>query len=215
MPLKVAVLELGEVDQLAQLAAAGNTLILEGDSRRVYNTDIAGLTWAVRRMAPAPLQRVTILGGGATARAALIAATELGGQHVTVVARTPSRVEPLVPLASALGVELDVRPWSSQLPAADLAISTVVSGAADSIADTVAHSAPVIVDVIYHPWPTVLAGTALRSGCSVVSGRDLLVGQALVQIELMTGRSVAADVLYAALPAESSGVSGRSSGHGR
>ena len=30
MPLKVAVLELGQVDELARLAGAGNTLILEG-----------------------------------------------------------------------------------------------------------------------------------------------------------------------------------------
>jgi shikimate dehydrogenase len=203
MPLKVAVLELGEVDQLAQLAAAGNTLILEDGSRRVYNTDVGGLTWAVREVTPAPLPQVIILGAGATARAALIAATELGAQHITVVARTPSRAESLAALARRLGVEPDIRPWSMELPAADLAISTVVSGAADSIADAVTNSAPLIIDVIYHPWPTVLASTAHRAGRSVVSGRNLLVGQALLQIELMTGRSISADVLYAALPTQS------------
>jgi len=37
MPLKVSVLELGEVDPLARLAVAGNTLILEGGKRQVYN----------------------------------------------------------------------------------------------------------------------------------------------------------------------------------
>jgi shikimate dehydrogenase len=202
MPLKVAVLELGEVDQLAKLTGAGNTLILEGGSRRVYNTDVAGLTGAVGQVAQAPLRRVTILGAGATANAALVAATEFGVQQLTVVARTPSRAEPLRALARNLGVKLDVRPWSRRIPEADLVISTVVSGAADSIADAVADSAPLIVDVIYDPWPTVLATTAQRAGCTVVSGRDLLVGQARLQIELMTGRSVPAEVLYAALPAE-------------
>jgi shikimate dehydrogenase len=202
MPLKVAALELGEADQLARLTGAGNTLILEGGSRRVYNTDVAGLTGAVRQVAPAPLRRVTILGAGATAKAALVAATELGAQQLTVVARTPSTAEPLRALARNLGIKLDVRSWSRQIPEADLAISTVVSGAADSIADAVADSAPLIVDVIYDPWPTVLAVTAQRAGSTVVSGRDLLVGQAGLQIELMTGRSVPAEVLYAALPAE-------------
>jgi shikimate dehydrogenase len=202
MPLKVAALELGEVDQLAMLTGAGNTLILEGGSRRVYNTDVAGLTGAVRQVAQAPLRRVTILGAGATAKAALVAATELGAQQLTVVARTPSRAEPLRALARNLGIKLDVRSWSRQIPEADLAISTVVSGAADSIADAVADSAPLIVDVIYDPWPTVLAMTAQRAGCTVVSGRDLLIGQAGLQIELMTGRSIPAEVLYAALPAE-------------
>jgi shikimate dehydrogenase len=199
MPLKVAVLQLGEVDQLARLADAGNTLILEAGTRRVYNTDIGGLTWAVRQVSTAPLPRATILGTGATARAAVIAATQLGAQHITVIARTPSRAEPLRALSLDIGVDLDVRPWSPQLPDADLAVSTVVSGAADTIAQPLADSAPLIVDVIYDPWPTVLTMTAQGAGCSVVSGRDLLIGQALLQVELMTGRSVDADILYSAL----------------
>ena len=197
MPLKVAVLGLGEVDQLARLAGVGNTLILEAGSRRVYNTDVGGLTWAVGRAAATPLSRVIILGAGATARAALAAVAQR--RSACVVARTPARAEPLRALSLDLGVDLDIRPWSMRLPDADLAVSTVVSGAADTIAQAVADRAPVIVDVIYDPWPTILATTAERAGCAVVSGRDLLVGQALLQIELMTGHSVAADILYDAL----------------
>jgi shikimate dehydrogenase len=202
MPLKEPVLELGEVNELARLAGAGNTLILERGTRRVYNTDVGGLSWAVREATAAPVPRVTILGAGATARAALIAVAQLGAQQVSVLVRTPSRSESLRALSHQVGVELDIRPWSVPLPEADLVVSTVISGAADSIAKAVADHARVIVDVIYDPWPTVLATTAQRAGCTVVSGRDLLVGQALLQIELMTGRPVAADVLYAALPSE-------------
>ena len=202
MPLKEAVLELGEVNELARLAGAGNTLILERGTRRIYNTDVGGLTWAVRDATAAPVPRVTILGAGATARAALIAVAQLGAQQVSVLVRTPSRSESLRALSHQVGVELDIRPWSVHLPDADLVVSTVISGAADSTARAVADSAPVIVDVIYDPWPTVLAMTAQQAGCTVISGRDLLVGQALLQIELMTGHSVAADVLYAALPTE-------------
>ena len=51
MPLKVAVLELGQVDELAKLAGAANTLVLEGGERWVYNTDVGGLTWAVQQVA--------------------------------------------------------------------------------------------------------------------------------------------------------------------
>ena len=71
-----------------------------------------------------------------------------------------------------------------------------------ALPQAVAASAPLIVDIIYDPWPTALAIAAKSAGCTVVSGLDLLVGQALLQIELMTGRSVAADVLYAALESE-------------
>ena len=190
------------MDQLARLAGAGNTLVLEGGERWVYNTDVGGLIWAVGQVAASPLPRVTILGAGATARAALIAATQLGAQGVTVVARTAARAEALRPLSNELGVRLEIRPWSGEVPDADLVVSTVVSGAADGVAQAVAGSAPLIVDIIYDPWPTVLATAGQRAGCTVISGLDLLIGQALLQIELMTGRSVAADVLYAALESE-------------
>ena len=202
MPLKVAVLELGQVDELAKLAGAANTLVVEGGERWVHNTDVGGLTWAVRQVTPTPFSRVTILGAGGTARAALIAATQLGAKQVTVVARTPSRAEALRRVSDELGVTLEISPWTGQVPDSDLVVSTVVSGAADSIAEVVAGSAPLIVDIIYDPWPTVLAAAAERAGCTVVNGLDLLVGQALLQIELMTGRSVSSDVLYAALPAD-------------
>jgi shikimate dehydrogenase len=202
MPLKVAVLQLGRVDQLARLAGAGNTLVLEGGDRWVYNTDVGGLIWAVRQVAVAPLPRVTILGTGATARSALLAASDLGAELVTVVARTPAKAVALTSLSDQLGVRLEVRPWSGGVPDADLVVSTVVSGAADGLAPAVACSAPLIVDSIYDPWPTALASAAGQAGCTVVSGLDLLIGQALLQIELMTGRVVAAEVLYTALESE-------------
>jgi shikimate dehydrogenase len=202
MPLKVAVLGLGQVDELAKLAGAGNTLLLEGGERWVYNTDVGGLIWAVRQVTAAPLPRVTILGTGATARAALLGVTQLGAELVSVVARTPARAEALRTLSEQLEVRLEIRPWSEQVPDSDLVVSSVVSGAADGIAQSVASSAPLVVDIIYDPWPTVLAVAAKHVGCTVVSGLDLLVGQALLQIELMTGRSVASDVLYAALESE-------------
>ena len=199
MPLKEAVLGLGELDPVARRAGAGNTLVLEGPDRRVYNTDVAGLAWAVRRVTAAPLSRVTLLGSGATARSALLAAAELGAATVTVVARTPARAETLVALGRELDMAVAVRPWSAGLPPADLVVSTVTAGAADPLARAVAASAPLVFDIVYAPWPTVLAAAVAQAGGTVLGGLDLLVGQALRQIELMTGQAVAPEVLYAAL----------------
>jgi shikimate dehydrogenase len=88
--------------------------------------------------------------------------------------------------------------WGTATPAADLLISTVTSRATDSLIPAIANSAPLVLDVVYQPWPTALAGAAQQWGATVINGLDLLVGQALGQIELMTGRNVAADALYAA-----------------
>ena len=74
----------------------------------------------------------------------------------------------------------------------------MTSAAVDPIAAVIARSAPIVFDVSYQPWPTALATAAQQAGASVINGLDLLVGQALGQIELMTGRTVSADVLYTA-----------------
>ena len=207
MPLKEAVLELGEVDPVARLAGSGNTLIL-GGQRRVYNTDVAGLVWAVRRVTPGAVTRATILGSGATARSTVVALSQLAAETVTVLARTPSKAEALAGLGTQLGLRMRVQPWGSPPPPADLVVAAATSGAVDPIADQIAASARVVLDIVYAPWPTPLARAAAQAGRTVISGLDLLVGQALHQVELMTGRSVSAEVLYAALPGNRSQTTG-------
>ena len=198
MPLKAAALELGEVDPLARFAGAANTLIFDGLRRRLYNTDVGGLVWAVRQTSSVPPASVTLLGSGATARSSLLSVAQLGAQRVTILARSREKAEQLEALAAALQLEVNLLPWAASVPTADLVISTVSSGAADAMAPAIADSAPLILDVVYQPWPTALASATQRSGATLISGLDLLVGQALGQIELMTGRTVAADILYAA-----------------
>jgi shikimate dehydrogenase len=56
-----------------------------------------------------------------------------------------------------------------------------------------------VLDVVYTPWPTRLAASALVSGCQIVSGLAMLLHQAAVQVELMTGHSAPIDQMRAAL----------------
>ena len=48
-----------------------------------------------------------------------------------------------------------------------------------------------IMDVVYHPWPTPLAAAASQAGSVVVGGFELLLHQAARQVELMTGPAAA------------------------
>jgi shikimate dehydrogenase len=198
MPLKRAALSLGRGDDLVELVGAANTLLFTESGRRLANTDVGGFIGALRAAGVDEVQRATLLGAGGTARAALVALARLRASSATLVARTPERGRPLVELGERLGLTVEIRRWGAGLPPADLVVSTVTAGAADAIADLVAQSAPVIFDVLYHPWPTELAGAGLRRSRTVVGGLDLLVHQAVLQVELMTGRRVRADLLMSA-----------------
>ena len=223
MPLKEVVLEVADAvsDRAAALGAA-NTLVRRADGTWwAENTDAPGMVDALRWVGVEKLARVSVLGAGGTARAALAAAAELGATLVTVYARRPAAVEELAPVASALGVPLAAAAWPSseadsdvgdagpgdaELGGADAVISTVPKGVADPLADRVAwRPATVVFDVVYDPWPTPLAAAAQRAGCRVVSGLDLLLAQAVHQFELFTGgpAPVAAmrEALYAAAAA--------------
>jgi shikimate dehydrogenase len=203
MPLKVMALALGEADAVAVEVQAANTLIFDAGRRRVYNTDVEGLVSALRRSGVEEAARAVILGSGATARSAVASARDVGVRSVTVVARNAEKAQSVAALAWRLGLEAELRPWGEALPAADLLISTVTAGAVPSDgsaagAAALADCAPVIFDAVYDPWPTALATAAAKAGHVVINGLDLLVGQAVAQILLMTGKEVAAEVLYRA-----------------
>ncbi|MDN5762801.1 MAG: shikimate dehydrogenase [Microlunatus sp.] len=199
MPLKEAALELGEVDDIARLAGAGNTLIFADDgSRQIHNTDVGGLVDALGAAGVTAPERAVILGAGATARSTLVSLARLGAREIVVVARNPVKAGPLVPLADVLGVRLVLRSWDEPAPSTDLLVSTVTAGAADPRADELAAASAAVFDVVYHPWPTPLAHAAALAERVLLNGLDLLVHQAVRQVELMTGRSVPAAVLYEA-----------------
>ena len=199
MPLKEAALALGEVDELARLAEASNTLIFDDarpavvQHRRRRAGERAHGRWGGRasgRRSSAPGRRPappwSRWPGWVLA-------------EVTVVARTPAKAAVLVPLAeTARRPGCGCRPGRSWSDRTDLLVSTVNAGAADDRADELAGASAAVFDVIYHPWPTPLAQAAVTRDRVVLNGLDLLVHQALLQIELMTGSSVPAAVLYQA-----------------
>ncbi len=196
MPLKQAVLPL--LDRTAPLArdvAAANTVVLTGGRREGHNTDVAGIVAALREAGVTSCRRPVVLGGGATARSALAALRELGARSPVLVVRS----QPGETLAAAdrLGMTPTVTAFGpAVLDGCDLLVSTLPAGAADRLAASVVD-VPVLLDVVYAPWPTPLA--AACSGV-VVGGAAMLLHQAAAQVELMTGRPAPLEAMRAALP---------------
>lgn len=192
MPLKRAVIPLLDgVEPRALAVEAVNTLLFRPDgSRYGANTDIPGLAAALAERSVASVPTAAVLGGGATAASALAALAGLTESPIEVYVRSPQRAAGLEELAATLGIALRVWPWEFATAAAfdhALVVNTTPQGAADALADLVPAQPGILFDVLYHPWPTPLAAAWRRAGGRVLGGLDLLVHQAVFQVELMAG----------------------------
>ncbi|HEV2635075.1 MAG TPA: shikimate dehydrogenase [Actinocrinis sp.] len=210
MPLKRAILPLlAETGGTARSVDAVNTVLRRPDGTlRGENTDVPGLVAALAERGVTTARSAAVLGGGATAASALAALSVLvNGPYalgeapgigsaargeVSIYLRSPARAAELQPVAAAHGVDLRVRPWSAAAEAlgADLVVNTTPAGAADELADAVPDRVATLFDVLYHPWPTALAAAWAKHDGTILGGQDLLVHQAVLQVDLMTADEV-------------------------
>jgi shikimate dehydrogenase len=205
MPLKrVALTVADEVSPLAEAVGAANTLVFSpAGGRRADNTDVAGMVSALREAGLTRVEQAVILGAGGTAQSALAAVRALGHQSPTVLVRNLARTGELRETAERLGMRPTISDglFTEPLPAADLVISTLPGGAADPLSATRWKPDAMVLDVVYTPWPTSFAGSALAAGCPVVSGLTVLLYQAVAQVELMTGYPGPVEAMRTALVA--------------
>jgi len=208
MPLKRAVLPLLDLAQpLVTRVGAANTVLLRGSRRVGHNTDVPGMARTMRGAGVTPEGNVAVIGGGATACAAVAALRDTVTEEVTVAVRSPERAEQVREVASRFRVRVRLAELGPGLTSQtwDLLISTVPGHAADPIAAQLAVgaiTAKAVFDVVYDPWPTAFAAAAAASGATVISGYELLVQQAVGQVELMTGHKAPVEQMRAAGLAE-------------
>jgi shikimate dehydrogenase len=189
MPLKREALPL--VDRLtdrARLAGAVNTVVLEDDGFRLGdNTDLPGAAAAIRERTSAPLTSAVVLGGGATATSVGLALVDLGVRSIVLAVREEARAaETLAALrAHPGGPDVVATALAGAQWDVDVVVSTIPAPAqTPELLERVA-AVPVVFEALYDPWPTPLAASA--AGRTLVSGLDLLVHQASIQLELFTG----------------------------
>ncbi|MBO8189158.1 shikimate dehydrogenase [Streptomyces spirodelae] len=192
MPLKRAVIPLlDEITVTAASVEAVNTVLFSDDGRRTGdNTDIPGMVAALEERGIRSVESATVLGAGATASSALAALARICEGEVTAYVRSEERAREMRGWGERLGVAVRTADWARAAEGlrAPLVISTTPAGATDGLAQAVPASGGTLFDVLYDPWPTALAG-AWRG--AVIGGLDLLVHQAVLQVELMTGRGPA------------------------
>lgn len=216
MPLKRVALSVADhVQPSASAIGAANTLVFGPGGCTAHNTDVTGIVAALRGARrtdrdtadPAP-GRAVVLGAGGTAQAAIAALAELAVPDVSVLVRDAGRATDLQETARRLQVRPTVRAVltdpaaaATALEGADVVISTVPAGAADALAGARWRPGTTLLDAVYAPWPTEIAAGAAAAGATIVSGLEMLLQQAIAQVELMTGRDGPEQVMREALDA--------------
>lgn len=195
MPLKRAVIPLlDEISETAASVDAVNTVVFTEDGRRVGdNTDIPGMVAALREHGVEQVDSAAVLGAGATASSALAALSRICTGEVVAYVRGEARAAEMRRWGERLDMDVRTADWADAATAlrAPLVVATTPAGTTDALASAVPERPATLFDVLYDPWPTGLAARWSAYGGAVVGGLDLLVHQAVLQVERMTGRSPA------------------------
>ena len=202
-PHKSAVLEhLDWIEPNAKEIGAVNTIVIDDDKLRGFNTDAAGFIEPLSKVFDSlDGVRAAVVGAGGAARAATWALLK-HKSTVTLFARDAAK-------AHALGQLFDVS-YESLSSASfadyDLVINATPVGSGPSIDQTPAtaeqlHGARCVYDLVYNPIETRLLKEACKAGCKTVRGLEMLVAQAKNQFELWTGQTPSLNVMHDAAAA--------------
>ncbi len=218
VPHKQAVIPfLDEIVDAADVVGAVNTIVAIEGALVGYNTDVAGIQWALAQnhVAPAGWHAV-VLGAGGAARAALYAMHGLDVASLTVFNRTPERASDLITdLKPHLrGIELasaslfDVSRLTGALQRGDLLINATSVGMHPHVAESPLPDQVdlpkhiVVFDMVYNPQKTRLLRQAEVLGARTIGGLDMLVGQGAEAFKLWTGRTPPVDLMQQAALSE-------------
>lgn len=176
-----------EVDEQARRVGAINTVSIEGDRLRGFNTDVWGIIEPIRQRMDPRSKLAIVIGAGGAAAAACVALKDAGA-NVRLLSRNRGRAERL---ALRLGVgfgEFEEVVGESY----DVMINATPVGM-EGYPDRQFHPdfAPspgsLIFDLVYNPLETPLLAKARARGCHTISGIEMLIEQAARQHEIWTG----------------------------
>ena len=200
--------------EAAQIGAV-NTIIVEKDHLRGYNTDGGGFIHPLRRLirssgnlelrelitTSADLQ-VAIIGAGGAARAAIWEIKRLG-KKITLFARDPAKAQSL-----ADSFNIECKPLAAaSFSSYELVVNATPLGSGQYVDQTPAtreqlKGVRIAFDMVYNPIDTKFLQEARIAGCETVRGLEMLVGQARMQFELWTGtKFLGSPVMYEAAAA--------------
>jgi shikimate dehydrogenase len=223
VPYKQKVLPLlDEIDDLASLIGAVNTVVSDGDKLLGFNTDAHGFVEGLVReghFSPKG-KKAVVLGAGGVARAVGFAlvqenvaslaitdgvadrSTTLAGDLVSYVKRAMLNPNDWEPNISAF--EWQELESARTLEGCDLIVHCTTIGMKDDpqegqspLKAEVIPRNVLVYDVVYNPWTTPLLGLARKAGANILGGLSMLVYQGAASFKLWINREAPVDIMFA------------------
>jgi len=218
VPHKEAVLPLlDEVDSLASIIGAVNTIVKKDGKLVGFNTDAYGFLQALEREGhfDAAGKRVVMLGAGGVAKAVGFVLIQKRIASLGIIGRTFDKAEAL---AANLGRHAEVASsgvgkvkafeWRAVNCAdtfrnCDLIVHCTTIGMKDGPQEgqsplklEVIPENVLVYDVVYNPLLTPLLELAQKAGANILGGLPMLVYQGAASFELWTGKSAPIDIMF-------------------
>jgi shikimate dehydrogenase len=201
IPHKIRIMNLlDEIDPLAEVIGAVNTICVCDGRTRGYNTDGEGfLTYLEKKLSTSIKNKnVFILGSGGAARGIAMTLAFRGIAKVFLCNRTVTKATALADeinakiRACAEAVPRTPQEIKKSLGTCDILVNTTSIGMlpnddAMPIDQELLFNELAIADIVYTPLETRLLATARRMGCPTVNGLGMLIYQGALAFELWTG----------------------------
>ncbi len=203
MPLKEIAFDVAtKVSHVAKQTGAINTLVLK-DGVQADNTDVYGISKSLRNAGCTNPKTATIIGAGATTRSAIAALAGLGVEGILIIARNAIKSATCIDLGNELGITIDsTTSIEDKFFATDVTINATPVGVADDLVANLGLARGVLLDVVYNPWPTKLATAWKAKGLTTIPGHQMLLNQAVRQVELFTGQIPDVQIMQEAMFSE-------------
>lgn len=208
IPHKESVMpHMDELTDSARRIGAVNTITkLHDGTLRGDNTDWLGIKNQLEAKAPPRESKNTpivalVCGAGGTAKAAAYALQQMGASRVLIFNRTKSRAEQL---AADFGFEaIDDLSALDALARLDFVVDTLPGSTGFTLpskqAAILAKFKPTCLEAAYIPRHTAFVKQALKAGCRVVEGVEMLFEQGCAQCTIWTGQPAPRRAIASAL----------------
>jgi 3-dehydroquinate dehydratase/shikimate dehydrogenase len=191
-------------DEKVLSIGACNTLFRPGGKGpwNATNTDAEGFLTPLRAAFGGALPSglgATVIGAGGAARS-VVAALTGAGSRVLVLNRTIEKARTLAKAFAAQSGGLDTAGMEAARGYADLIVQTTSAGMtphedADPAPELSFSGSQIVYELVYAPEETSFVRRALKAGCKVIYGRQMLMAQAMHQFKLFTGSEYPPDLV--------------------